>query len=267
MYIQKQYLHRGILNPYTYAKIADLRCYIPSESLAPFVDVYFVARWRNLPASGYVVTDVLTRPVVNMFFTKDGATIQGVTNTTRTFVLQGSGLYAGVKFKPGAFYAFCQTSQSTLTNQRQPASRIFPIATSSYSQRLMRYTDDQQIVAELETVLQTATAQPDPKIEQVSNIISMIEQHPDYTVAMLADHFQISERLLQRLFQQYVGVGLKWSLMRNRLLQTLEQALTGDRPSWTTIAAELNYSNQSHFTNEFRRLIGMSPTQYVKQLS
>ena len=71
------------------------------------------------------------------------------------------------------------------------------------------------------------------------------------------------KRQLQGLFNKYVGVGLKWVLMRYRLLEAAERAAHTPDLNWAAVAADLGYSHQSHFVNDFKKLIGQSPQQYA----
>lgn len=61
------------------------------------------------------------------------------------------------------------------------------------------------------------------------------------------------------MFHTYVGVGIKWIILRYRLLAATQLAIQPDTQSWTKIAAELGYTDQSHFINDFKRIIGKTP--------
>jgi AraC-like DNA-binding protein len=264
-YHQKSYTHKGILDPHRYAKQVDLRCYEPSPVLAPFVELYFVARWRRPGQAEYEATDILTSPVTNIFFTAQGAFCSGITGGIRRFCIGESGVYAGVKCRPGGFHAFWPQTLATLTNKTLPAQAVFPQVTAAFTSNLLAQTDDQQVVRDLETLLQASHPQADPKIERIGRIIAAIEaEGQNYTVSSLAAKLHMSERSLQQLFHEYIGVGAKWAIMRSRLLQTIQYALLPEKPNWTNIALELNYSTQSHFTNDFKRLLGLSPSEYAK---
>ena len=76
-----------------------------------------------------------------------------------------------------------------------------------------------------------------------------------------------SERWVQQLFQEYVGVGIKWSLQRNRLLEAAEYIRQSDNPDWVRIAYELDYSSQQHFISDFKRVLGKTRRQYKRELS
>ena len=83
---------------------------------------------------------------------------------------------------------------------------------------------------------------------------------------MVTERFYVSGRTIQYLFQKYVGVGLKWVLMRYLLLEAVELAAQLQEPNWASVAADLGYSHQSHFVNDFKKLVGKSPLQYTQTI-
>jgi len=264
---EKFYLHKGILNPENYKSHVTLRCYEPSPEMAPFVELYFVARWERIDAEDIVVSDILTRPVVNIFFTTRGAFISGVTNGVRSFQIGPAGIYAGVKFHPGGFRPFYNASMAFLTDKRVPIEQLFPKADGMFVSALLAAKDDQGIVAQMESLLKSSAPKYDVRGLLARRAVERIETDHSLTVELLAAELGVTVRGLQRLFQNYIGVGPKWTLKRSRLLHTLGYALEAEKPNWTTISAELNYSTQPHFINEFKYLFGITPTQYVKLIS
>jgi len=264
-YPERRYNHRGILDPNGFADEVTLRCYEPGPASEPFVDVYFVARWQRPGQKDYQATDILTRPVVNLFFTNQGSFYNGVTQGTRSFRIGPNGVYAGIKFKPGAFRAFWKQPMSALADARHAASDIFPAINPAFVSQLLDHSDDQEAIRAMERLILDAHPYNDPKIKLVNRIITSIEtSEVPPSVSSLAKASNMSARSLQFLFQNYIGVGPKWAIKRWRLLQTIQQAARPDKPNWTAVAAELNYSTQSHFSNDFRQLLGISPSRYAQ---
>jgi AraC-like DNA-binding protein len=256
---QRLYSHKGILNSLGFENEVDLRCYEPSPEMAAYVDVYFVARWKRAGQS-YIAADILTKPVVNLFFTSRGAFMQGPVTGVRRFKVNQSGVYAGVKFKPGAFYAF---SPRSYVNETVSLESIFQEATPAFNDELLELAEDDEILERIDLLLRRRSPRAYSKLELITKAIAAIDVNPDYSIRLLAQKCGVSERTLQQVFQRHVGVGIKWAMMRLRLLRAMEHSLRG-KPNWTIVAAELNYSTQSHFINDFRRYIGVSPSHYVK---
>ncbi len=68
---------------------------------------------------------------------------------------------------------------------------------------------------------------------------------------------------MQALFRSYVGVGLKWIIMRARLIKILRSVDSEEEIPWAHLAADLGYSTQSHLINDFKNIIGRSPTDFM----
>ncbi|GAB2547425.1 hypothetical protein GCM10027065_18730 [Rhodanobacter koreensis] len=69
---------------------------------------------------------------------------------------------------------------------------------------------------------------------------------------------------MQRLFHRYVGASASWVVKRYRIYEALEQLVAGKPSAWAILAQDLGYYDQAHFINDFRKLVGRSPSEYVK---
>jgi len=74
----------------------------------------------------------------------------------------------------------------------------------------------------------------------------------------------LSPRQLQRRFRRATGLTLKTYARIRRLRGTIGQLLAGEPFSWSRVAANLGYSDQSHLVSEFNRLAGASPTEVAR---
>jgi AraC-like DNA-binding protein len=267
-FVEKPTFREGILKPEPFTQSYDLRCYLPSNTMAPFVEHYFISRRREKYDPNYIGSDVLSQPVVSLFIKPESAYIEGPTTKKRTLIAKESPIYVGAQFKPGGFHPFWKKSVRELAEVTLPASTIFPTITTEFANSLLDYDDDQQILKLIESVLSVKTPQADTTIDFVNDIILFIEEKKGIvTVAEAAKHFNKSERSIQHLFQTYVGVGLKWAIMRVRFLGVIKYARQHQNLDWTMIASEFGYSDQSHFINDFKHLIGKAPSQYMKEQS
>jgi AraC-like DNA-binding protein len=267
-YVEKRLFREGILKPGSFTQNYDLHCYEPTDSLRPFIEHYFISRRRNTYDTNYVGNDVLAQPVVSLFFKPEEVYFEGPTKHARTLVAKESPIYAGVQFRPGGFYPFWMRSVSELAEIKLPASAIFPEADKVFASRLLKSADNQAILSSIEALFAANQLQPDPSIELINTIMAEIEHLRGMTtVANMADTFSMSERTLQQLFRTYVGVGAKWSIMRVRFLEVIKLVREQDKPDWTAIALDFGYSDQSHFINDFKNLLGQSPSQYTRNHS
>lgn len=84
------------------------------------------------------------------------------------------------------------------------------------------------------------------------------------TVQGVADHFQISQPYLFRLFKQVTGTAFMQYIIQRRMGEAQTLLLITDL-SVTEIARAVGYDNLSHFTKMFTQNVGMSPRIYRKQ--
>lgn len=254
---------RGILDPINAAKKFHLKRYAPSHDLASFIEHYWVIRW-NLAGQQSYVSEVLPYPNINLTFNEDRAWITGVSTGKYSYLLEGAGVIVGVKFKPGTFYVFWPHSANGLTDKTLPANEVFPELDDAFRTKLLGYSSDGDIVVCLNSFLSSAVSLPSNNMVLAADIVEAIMKSEHLkTARAVAQHFQLSERSLQYLFQMYIGVGSKWVIMRFRLQEAAERIIKDER-NWAVIAVELGYSDQAHFTRDFKKIIGKSPSEYLK---
>lgn len=264
IFSEKPLFREGILKPGPFSRNYELHCYEPDAALRSFVEHYFIS--RRLPDfdPDYFGSDVLSQPVVSLFFKPDTAYIEGPTTGTRSIRANETPFYAGVQFKPGGFFPYWKRPVSELTERAIPVTAVVPGYTNNYVQTMVSQADDQRLLAMIEANLLLQKPQHDPNIDLINRIFIEIEREKgSSTVGKVAASFDMSERTLQHLFNVYVGVGVKWAIMRVRFLEIIKVAREQERPDWTLLAAEFGYSDQSHFIHDFKRLTGAPPSQFM----
>jgi AraC-like DNA-binding protein len=261
-----QYEPRGRLDPAGFDKHVIFSMSPAPADLALFVDHAWIVSWDQLHDT-YLSEEVMHRPFVDIFVSKDRSGVQGTFRYKRTYVASGSGRIMGVRFKPGGFHAFWSGAMTELQDVMLDLTQIFPEADDTYI-AVLTAQPDQQACDQLMQLLRTKCPQPDPKIGLINQIITATESDESLqTVAAVARHFSKSERWLQQLFQEYVGIGLKWLLQRKKLVLAAEKIRSTHDPDWTALAYDLGYSSQQHFITDFKQVVGKTPTQYKRELT
>ncbi|MEV6797059.1 AraC family transcriptional regulator [Micromonospora rifamycinica] len=126
-------------------------------------------------------------------------------------------------------------------------------------------TDDERRRA-LDAFLLAWAPQPDPAAAEAIALAETIRTDRSMLrVDDLARRHDLPVRRLQRLFLEHVGVGPKWVIRRYRLLEAIEQVVTGS-PDWAALAADLGYSDQAHLSRDFAAVTGRTPTGYARSL-
>lgn len=85
----------------------------------------------------------------------------------------------------------------------------------------------------------------------------------------IARELGLSERRLQQLFHAHVGLAPRqWSRLarlRDCLRGLRREARSAHAPSWAGLAADHGFYDQSHLSNEFRALAGMTPGEFLRR--
>ncbi len=172
----------------------------------------------------------------------------------------------GVKFKPGGLHAFYDNSVHELTDTFVPATYLFPNIDTPFNDNILSL-DNEKMVRLLEELLQSKKPRIDKNLELITNILEYLAATDQPSLPVVAKQFGLSERRLQEIFREYVGVGIKWIVLRARLIKAAELAATLKNPNWTTIAHDLGYGDQPHLINDFKRIIGKTPAQYAAEIN
>jgi AraC-like DNA-binding protein len=98
----------------------------------------------------------------------------------------------------------------------------------------------------------------------VNAIVEYVEGDTDVQrVSQVCEKFAISERSLQRLTARRIGLGPKWLIQRRRLHEAAERLRGPEPPDLARVAADLGYSDQAHFTRDFRTVTGLTPGEFA----
>ncbi|GLY89592.1 helix-turn-helix domain-containing protein [Actinoallomurus iriomotensis] len=258
---------RGILRRRTALDRFAIERRAPSPDLAAFADYLWILTWDLRDREPHR-QQVLTRPVVNLTFTTGGrARVAGVVRDVFGETIAGRGRVVGVCFRPGGFRPFLGGPVSGLTDRFTPVEEIFGPSARAAADAIIAEPDRDRAAALAEDLLRSrAPDRPDPVIAEVAAIVDRIAADPALLrVDDLAAALGIGARRLQRIFAEYVGVGPKWVIRRHRMQEAAERAAAGTGVDWATLAAELGYADQSHFTRDFTRTLGISPAQYARK--
>lgn len=114
------------------------------------------------------------------------------------------------------------------------------------------------LVAEARDVVRIA------RIAETDRTVRRVEQ--------LAESAGVAVRTVQRLFDLHVGASPSFVIKRWRIIDAVEEARVATERreewrGWAAVAAELGYADQAHLTRDFRKHLGLSPTEYLTRLA
>jgi len=232
-----------------------------SEDVAEYVEHYWWARWRlDSPQS----TEVLSYPSVHVVFEGAQASIVGVVRAKFVRQLVGHGEVFGIKFRPGMFRPLCEVSVHALTDQTIPLAAELGKAKLGEEIRSTSSIAQRAVVAEraLQRVLPKKT--PADALLARDLVDRIRTDSVIHGVLALASAASMTERALQRLFREFVGVSPKWVVRRFRL-QEAAQLLVESTETVASVAASLGYFDQAHFTRDFKAVVGRTPIEFINR--
>lgn len=263
---------RGVLRPTpTAAVAAPRRDYPVTDALAPFVERYWSVRW-DLTGRPPFRAEVLSHPSVNLSV-EDGShrrfgvdvptvLLHGVVSHRFMVDLTGWGVVTAAKFRPGGFTAMTGRRVDTDT-----VTRVGVDVLSGVEELLREVTsepDDRRRAAHLDRALLLVATDPEPAYLELCELFDVMQRDRGIVrIEEVAEVAGIGVRSLQRLFARYVGVGPKAVLVRYRLQDAVAAIDAGWGGDLAGLAASLGWFDQAHFSRDFRRTVGVTPSVYL----
>ncbi|WP_433615259.1 helix-turn-helix domain-containing protein [Dactylosporangium sp. CA-139114] len=236
----------------------------PAAELAELISHYWWARWDLRGQPDYIQL-MVPRPNVQLTFSTTGPPmVRGVARGRVTRVLSGRAAVVGVAFRPGVFRRYLNAPVDTITDRALPAEAAFTGLPPLDLTSLTTQAEPAPPVDALNHYLLTTRPEPDPPGDEAAARVGEIAGSPDLRrVDQLTARWAVSERHLQRLFAEHVGVSPKWVLRRFRLHEVTERMAARTPIDWATLAADLGYADQAHLTRDFTNMFGEPPTSYA----
>lgn len=103
-----------------------------------------------------------------------------------------------------------------------------------------------------------------PNKKLLTEVDKIFRQNSGQTVSAICRRFDISRKHLNYLFKEWIGVSPKTLSSLYRFQNVLRIISRAKPEKLTDFAHELEYFDQAHFNNDFKRFAAMKPTEYVK---
>ncbi len=265
---------KGVLRPGEVERAAALRRDLSvSRALAPFVERYWSVSWDRTGQPPFR-SEVLSHPSVNVSvesgnrprfgFALPAVLVHGVITRRFTVDLVGIGRVTAAKFRPGGYAAFCGVLPAQ--NGVAPLGDELGIDPDRLRAAVLAEDDEGARAAVLDAALAPRAPEPAQAYLELSALLDrMIDDRALVRVDQLAALAGCSSRSLQRLFATYVGVSPKAVLARYRLQDAAALIDAGSVDDLATLAADLGWFDQAHFSRDFRAVVGTTPSAYLQR--
>ena len=242
--------------------------YAPSDHLVDLVERYWIPVWSLTEAS---MQSTLQHPVCLIVVSNTYARLYGVVPGRSSVTLEGDGWAVGTMLTPAAGRLVLGRSVADLTGRHVDLGEVdsLPAADLVREIRTTMALDPHDpaahgvAIAALERRLEDFLPVDEPGL-LINRVVGWLQEHPEVSrVAEVAESFAMSERSLQRLVEDRVGLSPKWLIQRRRLHDAV-LALKAGTTTLAQVASQLGYSDQAHFTHDFRTVTGMTPGEYLR---
>jgi len=245
---------------------------IPTSALRPFVKRFVIVHFpfdrklKLLPTSNFIAEFRF-----NGENTLDGgselprAMISGLWDTPRTRIYMGGSTILLAMFTEIGAIAFLRNSPDSFFNITTAMEEVLggPQELNLIDEQLAEAEDHCQRIKIVESFL----------IEHLYNIrldpiVSAAVARMEQTSAMirieeLAQEMGLSQSALERRFHRNVGTSPKRLMSILRFNNVIRLRNLGH--DFTSIAHSAGYTDQSHFINEFKRIMGVAPSTFFQQ--
>ena len=252
---------------------------IVEEQLRPWVKRIWAVDWDLPPGVGYQ-TATVSEPTINLTFeygdirraNTDGAGtwVTGPVTKKRFDVgIFGRGEVFGVNFHLGGTLAFSSQAPASVRDTSVPAGTWFPgiheslSLESELSSGASRGASSDADGKAIEAWLLSLRPRLTESYRRFREVVKLLDDPAVVNLGELSTRAEMSERSLQRMFDEYCGVGVKRILTRARVIDAVAALDSGWEGSLTELGARLGWFDQSHFTTDFRRTTGYTPTEYL----
>lgn len=235
----------------------------PPGALAPFVACLWM--WHDDPteaAPHRVLPDGCIDVVIGGAPGRTEALVVGSMTRPLVITSREPASFVGVRFRPAQARRLLGIPAAELTNLRVAAGDVVrgiepalepPTATADLEARV------RALAAALRARLPLDGAPPPAVIEALRRIE---RSGGTRRVTTLAPELGVTRQHLARQFAEFVGVSPKTYARVVRLHRAIAQARARPPSGWAAIAAAHGYYDQAHLVDEFRELVGVTPSEW-----
>jgi AraC-like DNA-binding protein len=250
---------RGILDFDRALGKFSLERYPCDPRLAPWVQGYWQVSW-NLPLDEDHLQSNLAEASVHIVAEADGAWFYGVPGSLFVRRIGGQGRAFGIKFRPGAFHAFDKGDVSRWSGKRVPLAEVWGGEGRAWSEAMIAAPTEGGRIRLADGLIAGRIPARPARSTVMADIL--IGDPSIRSVAAASAALGLDERNLERIFRREVGLSPKQFLKRFRLQEAAERLLREPALSISSLALDLGYADQAHFTRDFRSVVGRPPEAY-----
>lgn len=197
----------------------------------------------------------------------DNTLITGQQNGYYDLKVTGNLSLFSIIFQPHGFSMFFDIPLSDLFNQNVPLRYVLKEAVNDLEEKLFRAQSFKEriIIAEYFLLEQLRKCKKKYNFNRIEDSIRLINQSKGIiNIDILASKACYSRKQYERLFMDLVGISPKKFLRIVRFQSAINERSKNQSTNLTELTYLSGYYDQSHMTNDFYKLSGMTPKQFFK---
>jgi AraC-like DNA-binding protein len=187
--------------------------------------------------------------------------LDGANSLSRKMGFLGKVSLLGIRFKVGAAYPFLGIPLAELSNQTALTDILGEGSLMPLYEAVLNKPLSEQIQCIEAWLLERLTRGKEAD-KLVWHSLGLIRRGIP-SMDALSQHVNLSQRHIERLYQQQVGLSPKF-YSRLLRIEAARKALKQPNDSLTGLGLSLGFYDQSHFIREFKAIVGMTPSAYME---
>ncbi|GKX68012.1 helix-turn-helix transcriptional regulator [Inconstantimicrobium mannanitabidum] len=173
-----------------------------------------------------------------------------------------------VEFMPGGLGVISGIKQSELCDIQTEVGQVSKVLEAALYRAMEVSNNVDDLIYMVDTIFLRIIEKNKSQHEVITSALDIIKfTNGILTVKQLSSENYVSERHLNRLFNEYIGVSTKTFLRLARINYSMNLFKKYDYKSCLNISQVLGYFDQSHFTHDFKHICGVSPDAFLKNMS
>jgi AraC-like DNA-binding protein len=173
--------------------------------------------------------------------------------------------FLSIRFTPNAYYKLLGIPQTSFTDHVIQLEDVINDPSEGLIHRLQEAPDTTQRFRIITKWLKNMVPKTEPGLKLVSDvIINHLNRNPGLTVKQLTEKTGYTRKHLVHRFKEEAGMTIKEYQKINRMYKVLRYIDADSSPSWTKLACDFGFYDQSHFIRDFKNHTGYTPTDYIR---
>lgn len=251
---------RGVLYP---ARLPEFHRLPPPVWAADLVQWFWIPQWRISPGRSSR-QEIVGFPVVNVVVEPSGVSVVGATTRRSHRDLEGSGWAVGALLRPAAVPALVPRPVDLVDGAAVvDAPGLHADVSAAMAGADPGESAREEAAGALARWLRDRVGAPPERSLLANTVADLLLTASDILrVSDAAQRLHVSTRTLERLMRSHLGVGPAAMIRRRRLQEAAQRLREDPATDLATLAAELGYADHAHLTNDFRAVLGFTPTSY-----